>query len=227
MLKKLLNIFFPLVCNGCKNLLLTHEAVICINCRHELPLTNHLREKQNEAYKKFNGKIPIEHASSMLYYQKEGITQQLIHNLKYRGHQEIGVFLGKWYAEELQSIPNFKSVDYIIPIPLHPKRFKERGYNQVDTFVKSISDRLQIEIDSTILIRKEYTMTQSKKKLTERNAFKNEMFDVVFNSDHYNKHFLLIDDVLTTGATLEACGKAILKIPNAKVSIVTMAFSQS
>ena len=227
MLKKLINLFFPLVCNGCQNLLLDNENLICLGCRHELPLTNHLFENQNEAFKKFDGRLPVEHVSSMLYYHKKGIVQQLIHNLKYNNHQSIGILLGNWYAEELQSKSWIKDVDYIVPVPLHPKRMKERGYNQVETFCRAIARRLQIDYNPTILYRKEYAITQSKKGLSERSRIKNETFDVNFNEVHHGKHFLLIDDVLTTGATLEACGKAILKIPNAKVSIVTMAFSQS
>jgi ComF family protein len=227
MLKNLLNIFFPLVCNGCQNLLSTNEKTICINCRHELPLTNHILENQNEAYKKFNGKIPVEHVSSILYYHKKGIVQQLIHNLKYRNHQDIGTFLGDWYAEELISQNSFKEIDFIIPVPLHKKRLKERGYNQVTNFGKALSKKLKIEYTTEILYRKEYTITQSKKNLSDRSKLNNAIFDVTFNKNHHNKHFLLIDDVLTTGATLEACGKALLQIPNAKISIITMAFSQS
>lgn len=227
MLKNLLNLFFPKICSGCSSLLLESENQICIACRHNLPLTNHLLTKDHEGMKKFYGKIPVENVSSMLYYHKKGITQQLIHNLKYKNQQEIGTILGNWYAIDLKESKYLETVDYIIPVPLHKKRLKKRGYNQVDTFCKSISEKLEKEIKYEILIRQEFAETQSKKNLINRSLISGNTFSVSFDDSHYNKHFLLIDDVLTTGATLEACGKAILKIPGAKLSIVTMAFSES
>lgn len=227
MLKKLMKLFFPEVCSGCSEILLQNEKVICISCRHNLPLTNHLLTIENEGFKKFYGKINVEHTSSMLYYHKKGIVQQLIHNLKYKNHQEIGTILGNWHVEDLKTNDILKTVDYIIPVPLHKKRMKERGYNQVNTFCEAISNGLEKKYDHSILTRNEYAVTQSKKNLIGRNAVSDTTFQTQFSEIHHNKHFLLIDDVLTTGATLEACGKAILKIPGSKLSIVTMAMSQS
>jgi len=227
MLKNLMNLFFPLVCNGCQKMLNTNEIGICTTCRHEIPLTNHLAQKNNEAYQKFNGKIPVEHVSAMMYYHKRGVVQQLIHNLKYKSQQNIGTILGDWHVEDLKENDILKSVDFIIPVPLHKKRLKKRGYNQVTTFCKSVSEGLEIPLDEKILYRNEYAVTQSKKSISERNSVTTTTFEVNFNDTHHHKHFLLIDDVLTTGATLEACGKALLTIPNAKISIVTMAFSHS
>jgi len=227
MLKNLMNLFFPLVCNGCQKMLTTNEIGICVTCRHEIPLTNHLEQKNNEAYNKFNGKLPVEHVSAMMYYHKRGIVQQLIHNLKYKSQQNIGTILGDWHVENLKENDILKSVDYIIPVPLHKKRLHKRGYNQVTTFCERISDGMQIPLDENILYRNDYAITQSKKNLTDRNLVASTTFNVHFNEAHHDKHFLLIDDVLTTGATLEACGKALLTIPNAKISIVTIAFSHS
>lgn len=227
MLKKLLNIFFPKICLGCSNLVLEQENSICITCRHNIPYTNHYLNLENEAFKKFNGRLPVEAAYSFLYYHKKGIVQQLIHNLKYNNHQEIGTILGEWFSDTLKDIEKIKTVDYIIPVPLHNKRLKERGYNQVITFCNTLSKNINIPVKNDILIRKEYAITQSKKKLIERNLVAKKTFECNYSDEHLGKHFLLIDDVLTTGATLEACGKAILEIPNAKISIVTIAYSQS
>ncbi|TGD58464.1 ComF family protein [Flavobacterium humi] len=227
MLKKLIKLFFPEICSGCSEILLENETSICVACRHHLPLTNHLLDIENEGFKRFYGRIPVAHSSAMLYYHKKGIVQQLIHNLKYKNHQEIGTLLGNWYAEDLKANLTLKDVDYIVPVPLHKKRLKERGYNQVTTFSKAISSGLGKKYDPFILIRKEYAATQSKKNLANRNSVSENTFGIQFSEIHHDKHFLLVDDVLTTGATLEACGKALLQIPGSKISIVTMAMSQS
>lgn len=227
MLKNLIKLFYPKICSGCHTILLQHENMICVLCRHDLPVTNHLAKTENESFKKFYGRLPVEHVSAMLYYHKKGVVQQLIHNLKYKNHQEIGAILGNWYADDLKTIEILETVNYVIPVPLHKKRLKERGYNQVTTFGKTIAIALEKQYNDTILVRNEYTLTQTKKTLLDRNAISENTFEAVFSEKHYNQHFLLIDDVLTTGATLEACGKAILKIPGAKLSIITIAMSQS
>ena len=227
MLKYLLNLFYPSVCSGCSYILLESENQICTSCRHEIPLTNHTVLKENEAYKKFSGKIPTEFVSSMLYYHKKGITQQLIHNLKYNRQQKIGTLLGNWYAEDLKNNPILQTVDYIIPVPLHRKRLKERGYNQITTFCNALSENLNIAVKDNLLFRNQYTVTQSKKNLINRSILPENTFEVRFDDQYHHKHFLLIDDVLTTGATLENCGRAVLQIPGAKISIVTIAFSES
>ena len=225
MLKNLINLFFPEVCLGCKAFLVANEMVICTNCRHEIPLTQHHLNPENDAVKLFYGRIPLEFASSMLGFHKKGMVQELIHNLKYYGHQNIGTVLGNWYAEDLKSVASVKNIDIIVTVPLHKKRLKERGFNQVTTFVKALSEHLKIELDEELLVRKVYSKTQSQKGFVERTNVNESIFDVNYNESHYNKHYLLVDDVLTTGATLENCGKAILKIPGSKLSIVTIAIS--
>ncbi len=227
MLKKLLKLFFPETCSSCFEILMKNEKTICINCRHKLPLTNNLRTKENESYKKFYGRIPLEHTSVMLYYHKKGIVQRLIHNLKYKNHQEIGTFLGEWYVQDLVQNEVIKTVDFVIPVPLHPKKLKKRGYNQVFTFSQSIANGLGKPLETKILFRNIFADSQSKKSLIERNTLPKNTFGVNFSEAHHGKHFLIIDDVLTTGATLESCGKEILKIPNAKISIVALAISDS
>ena len=227
MLKSLLHLFFPPVCAGCKTVLTANENVICTNCRHELPLTQHHLNPENEAFSKFYGRIPVEHVSALLYFHKKGIVQELIHSLKYRGQEEIGSVLGNWYAEELKNNPILSTVDAIIPVPLHPKKLRERGYNQVAEFGKALAAELNIPVNNEILFRQVYSKTQSQKDFLGRSEGINTIFDVSFTKNEENKHFLLIDDVLTTGATLEGCAKAVLKIPGAKISIVCMAMAHS
>ena len=195
MVKYLLNLLFPKLCMGCDSLLLQNEKIICTNCNHHLPYTNHHILAGNDTTKKFYGI-----SAAMLYFHQKGIVQNLIHNLKYKKHQEIGTLLGKWYAKDLESVANIKTVSEIIPVPLHKKRLEERGYNQITTFCEALSKELKIPYNPNLLYR------------TEADS---------------NKHFLLVDDVMTSGATLEACAKALLKIPNSKVSIVTIAYTQS
>lgn len=216
---------FPKVCAGCKGFLLQNENVICTGCRHEIPLSQFHLLPKNDAFKLFYGKLEVQYVSSFLIFHKKGIVQELIHRLKYSGNQEIGTVLGNWYAEDLKKVNVLGKVDFIIPVPLHRKRLKKRGYNQVETFGKALSDQMNIDYNDTILVRNLDVKTQSRKTFEERTNVNLAIFDVVYDESLHNKHFLLIDDVLTTGATLENCGKAILKIPGAKLSIVTMAIS--
>jgi ComF family protein len=227
MLKSILNLFFPPICTGCKALLLANENIICTTCRHEIPLTNHHLLKENEAFKKFYGRIDIVHASALFYFHKKGIVQELIHNLKYRGHEEIGVLIGEWYIEDLKKIKSLENADAIIPVPLHPKKLRSRGYNQVTQFGKTLSKGLNIRYEDHILIRTKHTKTQSKKTLLGRTENIESLFDVKFSEKDHQKHFIIIDDIITTGSTLEACCRALLKIPEVKISIICMAMAQS
>ncbi|MBG6186605.1 ComF family protein [Flavobacterium sp. CAN_S2] len=227
MFESIINLFFPKVCSGCNSFLLSNENVICTVCRHDIPLTNHHLNPENDAFKKFYGRIPVVHTSALFYFHKKGIVQELIHNLKYKGHEEIGAILGEWYAEDLKTITLLQTVDEIIPVPLHRRKLKERGYNQVTAFGKALSSGLNIDYNDSILVRNVYSKTQSKKNLLGRTEGIESTFDVSFTEKDHNKHFLLIDDVITTGSTLEACSRALLKIPGAKISIVCMAMAQS
>ena len=227
MIGHLLNLFFPKSCAACTSFLLTQEIVICTSCRHKLPLTNHHLMEENELIKKFYGRIPLEFGASLFYFHKKGMVQELIHKLKYKGQEDIGEMIGNWYAEELKTIEIIQSADYIIPVPLHKKRLRLRGYNQVTKFGEALSENLKIPFNDSILVRKVHSKTQSKKNFTGRIDINETTFDVQFDESLDGKHFILIDDVITSGATLESCSRAVLKIPNAKISIVCMAMSHS
>lgn len=225
MINYLINLFFPKVCDGCRGILLQNENVFCTVCRHEMPLTQYHLDSKNEAMKKFYGKIDIQFASAFLYFNKKGMVQELIHNLKYKGHEEIGTALGNWYAADLKEVFFETPFDVVIPVPLHKRKFKERGYNQITTFGKAIADGFDISFNEKILLRKVYSKTQSKKNLLGRSENIENIFDVQFTEIDHNKHFLLVDDVLTTGATIEACSRALLKIPGAKISTICIAIA--
>jgi ComF family protein len=227
MLKSLVNLLFPKTCSGCSASLLENESVLCTACRHEMPFTLHHLTAENEMYKRFYGRLPLEYASSMVYFHKKGIVQELIHNLKYRGKEEVGELMGHWYAPDLASVPELQSVTDVIPVPLHTKKLRERGYNQVSKFGMGIAMGMGISYNDTILLRKTYTKTQTSKNLAARAEIIGSAFDVEYSDADHNKHFLLIDDVITTGATLEACGRALLSIPGTRLSIVTIAYAHT
>src|SRR5690606_27424098 len=219
----LIDILYPKTCLGCNGLLQTGEEVLCTKCRHELPITHHHLTLENDAFKRLAGRVPLEKVMSMLVFEKQGIVQQIIHKRKYRGHEEVGTLLCYWYGEIIKD--ECKEIDAIIPVPLHKRHLKERGYNQVSTFCNALSDRLKIPVNNKILSRSLYSKTQTKKAFFLRTDVKKEIFDVSFSDKDSGKHFLLVDDVLTSGTTLELCSKALLKIPNTKISIVTMALT--
>lgn len=221
------NLFFPKSCAGCSYLLLEDEKVLCTSCRHEIPLTHHHTMKNNEVVQKFYGRIPLEFGAALFYFHKKGIVQEMMHHLKYKGHEEIGEMIGNWYAAELKSVAALQTVDYIVPVPLHKRRLRERGYNQVTLFGKALSAELAIPYNDAVLYRKAYSKTQTMKNLLGRTDVVDTIFDVSFTELHHGKHFLLVDDVITSGSTLEACSRALLKIPDVKISLVCMAMSHS
>jgi ComF family protein len=227
MLKSLANLLFPVTCPGCDALLLDGEVVVCTTCRHNMPFTLHHEDAYNETAKKFYGRLPLEHASALLYFHKEGIVQELIHNLKYRKQQQVGKLMGNWYAPGLADVAALKDVTDVIPVPLHPKKLRERGYNQVAEFGKALANGMNVAYTDDVLLRTSYTKTQTLKNRELRAGIINSAFNVKYNDNHTGRHFLLVDDVITTGATLEACGKLLLQIPGAKVSIVTIAYAHS
>lgn len=226
MFKSLFNVLFPKVCLGCDGFLLANEKVLCTNCRHEIPMTPHFLTRENELTKKFYGRIDLEFGAALLYFHKKGIVQQLIHNLKYRRHQEVGTFLGEWVAKELQQ-KNIPVFDAVIPVPLHPAKLKKRGFNQVETFGKTVAEQLNCRYDDSVLHRNFNSKTQTFKNLFGRTDLRRDLFGIHNYENISDQHFLLVDDVLTTGATIEACAKELLKIPGTKLSVLTMAFSQA
>ena len=225
--KNLLNVVFPAICNGCLKLLLKNEKIICTHCIHNLPLTHHHLLKETEIHKVFYGLVPFEFGASFLYFRKKGIAQHLMHNLKYKNQQEIGTYLGDYFSKDLMELTIFKNIDGIIPVPLHKKRLHERGYNQVTTFCESLEKNLSIPIINDVLVKSVDLKSQIQKSKTTRLETIKNVFAIENAHKIEGKHLLLVDDIFTTGATIETCAKEILKIKNTKISIVTMAYTQS
>ncbi|MCQ2271502.1 MAG: ComF family protein [Bacteroidales bacterium] len=171
----------------------------------------------------FMGRIPVQKVSSMLFYKKGDSVQRILHSLKYKGNKEIGNFLGEIYGRQLRQSPYFQSVDCIIPIPLHPKKMKIRGYNQSEWIAKGLSTSMDIPYLTDVLIRSEFTETQTKKSRFNRWENVKEVFAVDNVETVKGKHILLCDDVLTTGATTEAAISKLLTISDVRVSVVTLA----
>ncbi|UUC46099.1 ComF family protein [Flavobacterium cerinum] len=227
MIKNLINLLFPPLCVGCNSILLQNENIICLKCRHELPFTDHPISAKNTTYTKFYGRLSLEYAFSLLYYRKKGIAQQLIHHLKYNNKQEIGTLLAEWYLDRFRNHSAFQDITTIIPVPLHKRRLEERGYNQLTRFGQTLAEGLHIQYNETLLYRDHYSKTQTRKNIFNRTEINSDLFNCHASERDFNKHFLLIDDVITSGATLEACGKQLLKIPGAKLSIATIAYTDT
>jgi ComF family protein len=194
---------------------------------HHLPLTHHHNLKEHEMHRVFYGIVPFEFGASLLYFRKKGIAQQLMHNLKYKNQQEIGTFLGDVFSKNVLDLAIFNDIDVIIPVPLHKKRLHERGYNQVTTFCEALEKNLAIPIIDSVLVKSINLKSQIQKSKENRLETNKNVFSIENAHKIEGKHVLLVDDIFTTGATIEACAKEILKIKNTRISIVTMAYTQS
>ncbi len=224
--KDIYNLFFPELCLACATVLTNNENIVCTSCRFELPETHFTKQKNNTIEKIFVTRLDVVEATALLYYKKGGLVQNLIHNLKYNGHQEIGVFFGEWLGNEILSSNRFKSLDYIIPVPLYKKRLQERGFNQVTLFGKKLSNILDVPYKDSVLIRETESVKQSKKSRLERWQNVNHIFKLTEKNSFKNKHILLIDDILTSGATIESCYNCLKQIENIKISIATMSYTK-
>ncbi|WP_235444306.1 ComF family protein [Zhouia amylolytica] len=219
------SLFFPEICFGCHNILNPNEETICTCCRHNLALSNSYQASPNEVLKIFQGRLKLQHASTLLHFHKKGITQELIHNLKYKGHQDIGVFLGNWMGSLLKETDYYQNIDYVIPVPLHRKKLRKRGYNQVTTFAKAIATKIDAEFRNDLISRVKHASTQTMKSRAKRWQELKTSFKIVKPNAFLNKHVLIVDDIITTGSTIEACVKEVLLQTNCKVSVTSMAIT--
>ena len=221
----LLGLFYPDLCITCGERLLSHEKYVCLSCWHDLPKTNFHLDAENKVAQLFWGRVHIEYATSFFSYRKGSRYQQLIHYTKYKGLKELGFEVGRRFGFDLNESGIFQSVDWIVPVPLHPKKQKKRGYNQSEWIARGLAEAMQKQVSVDHLFRKTHTATQTRKNRFERWQNVEGIFDVTQPADFENKHILLVDDVVTTGSTLEACVFPLLKIKNARVSIATLAFA--
>ena len=222
----MLKLFFPHLCCGCDRRLSDGSQMLCVNCQNELPICFPININDNAFVRQFYGRLRLESAFSLLRFEKTNLTQQLLHQLKYKGQQQLGVFFALRMVEALKSTQNQPKFDLIIPVPLSNKRKRKRGYNQVDRFALSLGKHLQVPVLPKALIRKDGK--RSLVKLGRKSRFQrahhfeiNKNFELAKGS-----HILLVDDIVTTGATLEACAKVLLNTKDIKLSFATIAISE-
>lgn len=218
----MLNLLFPRVCEGCGEILSQGEKLLCVECRHRIPLANFHNLDNDFLKNKFYGRFPVVNATALIQFQKRGLTQELMHSLKYRGQKELSSFFGEWLGAELSENPKYREVNMVIPVPLHKQRLKKRGYNQVEGFGKELAKALEVPYRDDILVK----ISKSGSQVFKTRILRFEAEAVFFNQkieDVKNQHILLVDDIITTGATLENCAIQLLKGENVKISIATIA----
>ena len=227
LLEDLISLVYPKVCMACSKTLVTNEECICTHCRYHLPRTNYHLEHDNPVAKLFWGRVDIRSAAAFYLFTKGGHIQQLVHRLKYEGQKKVGIEVGRMYGSELKRSEMFSSAEVIVPVPLHPAKLRDRGYNQCDLFADGLAQSLSVPADTGNLHRAVATGSQTRRSRFDR--WKNvEYVFKMHNPQHLQgKHILLVDDVVTTGATLEACAQELLSIPGTSVSIAAIAFTSS
>jgi ComF family protein len=218
-----ISLLFPRLCYACGNHLLRNEHIICTHCFISIPRTNYHLSTDNPVEQLFWGRCQISKAAAFSFYNKGSRIRKLIHNLKYKGIREIGNELGMIYGHNLKKSGFTDSMDIIIPVPLHPSKKRKRGFNQSEDICKGLSEATGIPIDLESLIRVNLSDTQTRRSRYERWMNVEGIFAVVDPEKLTGKHILLVDDVITTGSTLEACAGELLKIENVKVSVVALA----
>lgn len=218
-----ISLLFPKICAACGNSLWKQEETACLSCDFHLPRTNFHLALENPVSQLFWGRVNLESAAAFLYFNKGNKVQRLIHQLKYKGRKDIGIYLGRQYGQHLKYSPFFQTVQLIVPVPLHPKKLLQRGYNQSEQFAIGLGETMKIPVNPYAICRKKETETQTKKSRFRRWQNVAEVFDVTNSGSMEMKHVLLVDDVITTGATLESCIHALSSIHGIRISVATIA----
>jgi ComF family protein len=219
------SLFFPKICVGCGSDTLSNNQTICFTCITEMPTTNFEQHADNLVSDLFTGRIALLHACSYVFFSKDSLVQHLIHNFKYKANKELGHAMGSMMGHAILQANWPQKVDAIIPIPLNKIKQQKRGFNQAEILANGIAAVLEKPVETVAILRNKHTETQTRKTRADRWSNVAEVFDITDTNSLINKHVLLVDDVVTTGATLEACGKELLKINGLKLSIATFAFA--
>jgi ComF family protein len=221
----LLHLAFPHVCEGCGSDVIDKRHMLCLRCLDSLPYTHFEKLPGNIIERIFWGRLPVNAASAQLYFTKESLVQRLINSFKYKGNKHLGIYLGKVMGKQLKESGRFSTVNALVPLPLFPSKEKKRGFNQAKILCDGIAEIMEIPVITNSILRKEHTDSQTRKSRVERWQNMEGKFEVADTSFISGKHILLVDDVVTTGATLEACGREIVSINNTQISLATLCFS--
>lgn len=216
-----LHLLFPHVCSGCGNDIVSQESMLCMRCIDAMPETNFELHANNPVEKTFWGRLQLNGATAQYYFTKESLMQHLMHQFKYKGNKELGLQLGRLMGEQIKRSGRFE-VDALIPLPLFPAKEKRRGYNQATILCQGMAESMKVPIVDKAIIRPQFTETQTKKGRIERWKNMEGKFVLASPEAIKNKHLMLVDDVVTTGATLEACGIELLKAENVTLSVATL-----
>lgn len=220
-----ISLVYPRYCLACMEGLVKGEDILCSRCIHELPRANFHLVKENAVFNRLYGRLPIHSGAAFLHFHKKGAVQNLLHEFKYNNRPEIGNVLGKVYAEDLEKSGFSNHFEAILPVPLHQRKLKRRGYNQSEEFAKGLAERLQKPVLSDVLIRARPTETQTKKSRLKRWQNVADVFVVTDASQIINRKLLLVDDVITTGATLEACGQPLFEAGCSSLCVAGIAYA--
>ncbi|MGZ3864490.1 MAG: ComF family protein [Bacteroidia bacterium] len=218
-------LIYPRVCVACGNNLFKHEELVCNLCYTSLPKTDFHLDTGNPVNKIFYGRAEVKMASGFLFFQKKGSVQKMLHALKYRAKPEVGILLGKWYGADLKKSGVYSQCDYIIPVPLHKNRQRKRGYNQSEYFAKGLSEELNIPVLNDVLLKKRFTETQTYKTREERWQNTIDSFELNNAEILAGKSILLVDDVITTGSTTEACVLQLQQAATGPVFVASIAYA--
>ncbi len=221
----LLPLFFPHNCAACDTDILGKYQFVCSRCQEKLPETGFLKYADNPVEKLFYGRCRIVHAGALYYFTKDSILQQILFALKYKEHREAGYFLGRMIGYALQKSERFDEVDCMIPLPLHPEKERKRGYNQASLIAEGIREIWRKPVLKEAMMRNSFTESQTQRNRIDRWQNMQKVFTVTDPVLLENRHILLVDDVVTTGASLEACATELLTLPGTRVSIATAAFT--
>lgn len=222
-LKDFTRLIFPNNCAGCGDELFASTSLLCWKCINELPKTGFEKHAHNPTSAIFYGRLPLQHAFSWLFYNKGSLAQHLVHQIKYKRNLELGKFMGQQMGEAMQETGLYNDVDVLVPLPLNKKKLAKRGYNQAMLLCKGISEVIQKPVENVAVIRNKFTETQTRKTRLERISNVEQVFDLQDGHVLENKHALLVDDVITTGATMESCGQILLQVPGLKLSMASLA----
>ncbi len=223
--ESLSQLIFPHVCEGCGSDIIDSNQMLCLRCLSSLPQTNFHLHGNNPIEKLFWGRLPVTYATAQYYFTKESMMQHLIQQFKYRANKELGLYLGKLIGNSLMQSNRFLSIDALVPLPLHEAKERRRGFNQATILCNGIAEVMGKPVLKNAVIRNTPTESQTKKNRVERWQNMDRRFELVNENQISGKHVLLVDDVVTTGATLEACGRELLKAHNIQLSIATLCFS--